>query len=508
MLIERLLGEDRRAPDILECLSNLSSDEVFTPPPVAGRMLDLLPDEVWSNPDLKWLDPVCKTGIFLREAASRLMDGLAEVIEDEGERRSHIFHNMLYGIAITELTGHIARRSLYYSKDASGEYAVVPLATTQGNILQRRSEHKHPPKLKGVVESSRKCEICGTPDKLDREGLENYAYTFIHDDEVFDMKFDVIIGNPPYQLEDTGFGAAATPIYQHFVNQAKSLDPLYMLFIIPARWYAGGKRLTEFRDSMLSDPHIQQLVDYPDASELFPGVDIKGGICYFLRNRDHVGKCQVVNVVNGEALPLVERALDEHEVFIRFGRSVEILSKVQARGEESFDAVLSTREPFGFMSNFDGYERAERKGHLVYVMRGNNRAWVARSDVRKNVDWIDHWKVFLATASDGSGTYPQSVLGRPIVEGPGVVCSGTYLVAGVYDSEQEAQNCADYLRTRFARFMVSLQKNTQHLTQQKASYLPKLDMKQAWTDSDLFDRYELDDVDWEFIQDVIKEMAS
>lgn len=356
MLAERILGEDRRAPDILDCLSNLSSDEVFTPPRIAGRMLDLLPEDVWQNPDLRWLDPACKTGIFLREAAARLMEGLARVIEDEEERRNHIFKNMLYGIAITELTGYVSRRSLYYSKNASNEHAVVQFDNEQGNILQCRSEHQYP--SKGVAKSARKCTICRAPDDLDasgREGLENYAYTFIHEEKVFDMKFDVIVGNPPFQLEDGGYGRSASPIYQHFVRKAKSLKPRYMSFVLPARWYAGGKGLNDFRAEMIADRSISHLVDYPDASECFPGVEIKGGVCYFLWDSLHDGDCKVVAMRDGEEVSEAVRDLrDGGDVLIRSNEAVSILDKVREKGEETLAEQVSARKPFGLPTDFGG----------------------------------------------------------------------------------------------------------------------------------------------------------
>ncbi len=505
MLIERILGEERQAPDILDCLSNLSSDEVFTPPLVAGRMLDLLPDELWSNPDLKWLDPVCKTGIFLREAASRLMDGLAEVIEDEQDRRRHIFENMLYGIAITELTGHIARRSLYYSKDASGEYAVVPLATQQGNILQRRSEHKYPPKLKGVVKSSRKCEICGTPDKLDREGLENYAYTFIHDNEVFDMKFDVIIGNPPFQLEDGGHGASATPIYQHFVRKARDLKPRYMSFIIPARWFAGGKGLDDFRAEMIADRHISQLVDYPKLFECFPGVEVKGGICYFLWESDHGGDCTVRTVIDGEVISEAERDLrGGGDVLIRSNESVSILEKVLEAGEETLDSQVSARKPFGLPTNFRGQEESTKR--IVRIYQNGGTAYVAPSEIIKNDKWLPLWKTLTPRAADGHGKIPMKVLGQSIVARPDEICTETYLVAGVYRTKTEAQNLAGYLETRFVRLLVSLRKHTQDVRADRFAFVPKLDMKTAWTDEALCARYGLSDEEVEFLENQILDM--
>jgi site-specific DNA-methyltransferase (adenine-specific) len=346
-MFKNIIGTHK--PDILDCISNLSSDEVFTPPSVVNQVLDLLPQKVWENPKLKFLDPACKSGVFLREAAKRLMIGLEAEIEDEDVRRKHIFQNMLYGIPITELTGYIARRSVYYSKVANSKNSVVKLESEQGNIVYKRGIHNY---VRG------KCMDCGAPEGvLDRgEELENYAYQFIHKNEVFKMKFDVIIGNPPYQLRDAGDSTGASPIYHLFVNQAKKLDPRYISMIIPSRWFAGGKGLDDFRDQMLKDKRISHLVDFHDAGDCFPGVEIKGGVCYFLWDQKYSGPCEVTPVLGGEKLKSAKRHIDSYDVFVRFNQSVEILQKVRLLRERVISEQISSRKPFSFPTNFKDYK--------------------------------------------------------------------------------------------------------------------------------------------------------
>ena len=492
----------RHKPDILDCIANLSNDEVFTPPAVANKMLDLLPPEVWTNPELRFLDPGCKSGVFLREAAKRLMAGLAAAIPDEAVRREHIFKNMLHGIAITELTAQISRRTLYYSKDASSEQSVVQLSTSDGNIRYQNIAHTF---------KAGSCIHCGAPEAAarDLESLESHAYLFIHEELDPTMKFDVIIGNPPYQLKDGGHGASASPLYHKFVQQAMSANPRYMSMIIPSRWFAGGKGLDEFRAQMLADRRMKVLVDHPDAGECFPGVEIKGGVCYFLWDAKHGGTdsdtCLVRNL-NGESIDEAHRRLDGYDVFIRFNKSVSILEKVLALKEPSLETQVSSRKPFGFATNFDDYKTKSFEGAVQLYARGEV-GWVAADKIVVHTEWISKWKVLTAMAAEGDGKFPNRITGRPIVAAPNSVCTETYLVLAVFDSDSEANNFAAYQQSRFFRFLVSLRKNTQHLTRDRFSFVPKLDMTEAWTDEKLYARYGFTPDEVAFIESMIKEMV-
>lgn len=491
----------RRTPDILECIANLSSDEVFTPPGLANSILDLLPKDVWSNKDLRFLDPACKTGIFLRECAKRLMVGLEDAIPDENERREHIFKNMLYGISITDITSLMSRRSLYYSKSGMSEHSVVKFDNEKGNILYENIRHTF---------EKRKCIYCGAPeDLLDRvEGLENHAYQFIHQDinSIFNnMKFDVIIGNPPYQLDTGGVGAQATPIYQKFIEVAIELNPRYISMIIPSRWFAGGMGLSDFRARMLGDKRLKVLVDHPNAEDCFPGVEIKGGVCYFLWDCKHDGECEVVSMLDGEEVSRATRKLDEHDTFIRFNESIDIIKKIRAKNEVTLDKKVSGVDAFKFPTNFKDFKMNEFKDSVKIYLNGEI-GWIDEEKIKVNKAWVDKYKVLVSRGYGAGSTYPHQILGKPIITDKNSCCTFTYLVLGVFSTKKEAENFSKYVKTRFFRFLVSLKKNTQDTSKDKFSFVPDIDMSQEWTDEKLFKRYGLDEKEQEFIKSIVKEM--
>lgn len=497
-------------PDVLTCLANLSNDEVFTPPNLVNDMLDLLPAELWSNPEVKFLDPVSKSGVFLREMAKRLMRGLESQIPDKQARINHIFSQQLYGIAITELTSLLSRRSVYCSKTANGKYSICETFNDeQGNIRYERMQHTwHPSTGSGA-----KCTYCGASQEVYDRGdeAESYAYNFIHTDnpeKIFNMKFDVIVGNPPYQLGSDG-GTRDIPIYNKFIEQAKKLNPKYLTMIIPSRWMASGLGLTEFRKTMLEDSRIKKLIDFPVASEVFVGVEIKGGVCYFLWDREYNGLCEVTNIRGEEIYGPTQRNLNEYDVFVRDGRAAKILKKVLAFQERSIIDILSVDKEFGWTSNFTGFHSKPNKGDvpLFYITRGKrNIGWIAREKVSKSAHLIEWWKVMIPQAgSDGGKKIPDPVLGKPLIAPSPSVCTQSYLFFFV-KSESEAKSVENYLHTRFFRFLVSLRKITQHATRSTYTWVPIQDFSEPWTDEKLYKKYDLTEEEIAFIESMIRPM--
>ncbi|MFN8152168.1 MAG: Eco57I restriction-modification methylase domain-containing protein [Solirubrobacterales bacterium] len=506
--------ERKHVPDILECLAQLSSDEVPTPPKLANDMLDLLPDEVWRDPDLKWLDPCSKSGVFLREIVKRLLfEGLVEWEPDFKKRREHIFRNMIYGCGITELTGIISRRTVYYSRHAAGEHSVIKFDDDAGNIPFVQAEHD--------FDSGGRCKICGAPEDLERgEDRENYAYAFIHDayptKELEDMKFDVIVGNPPYQIgmEDSAGNKTAniTPLYQMFVDRAVALDPHYLLMITPSRWFTGGKGLGEFRTRMIADRRLRTIVDNPKIYDCFPTAKIRGGVNYFLWDREHDGDCEISTRINGKVASTSVRDLREGEgVVIRDNRAASIVHKVKERSTSFLSSVVSPNDPFG-QSLKTNYKHSESKpfdGSIPLVF-GTKVGYISPSQIERRPEWVDRFKVLLPMASSGdtqvddAGNIVDVVLGAPIALAPGSACTQTYLVAGTFDTAEETQNYAEYLATKFVRFLVLQRKATQHITPDRFRFVPSLDMSKPWTDAQVNELFELTEEEIEYIDKTIK----
>ena len=504
-------------PDVLSCIANLSSDEVFTPPDVANALLDLLPQELFESPDTKFLDPACKSGVFLREIAKRLLKGLEPIYPDLQERTDHIFQKQLYGIAITELTAHLARRSLYCSKYPTGKYSVTkfPDDKPQGNIRFVVTQHRF---VNG------KCVFCNAaeseygPQKR-AGGLETHAYEMIHrlkPEEIFNMRFDVVIGNPPYQLSDGGAQASAKPIYHYFVEQAKKLNPRYLTMIIPARWYAGGKGLDGFRDTMLSDIHIKELHDFPNTDDCFPGVNIRGGVCYFLWSKEYDNREGLVNVVTHiqDETDAVNRSLkyEDLDIFLRYNKSLSILEKVMADcGENVMARYVSSRKPFGLSTDFAKTSKFRAKSSgMDYPIpcygKGKNIGYVEFNDIPNHQDWIGKWKVFTSRANNIGTELNDDNLNAFI--GKKEICTESYIVIGadMNLTEEQAKNLAGYLQTRFARFCHSLAKASQDATSKTYRFVPVQDFSRAWTDEDLYEKYGLTDDEVAFIESTIKEM--
>ena len=497
-------------PDVLSCIANLSNDEVFTPPEIANKMLDMLPQELFSDPNTTFLDPACKSGVFLREIAKRLIDGLADQIPDLQERIDHIFQKQLYGIAITELTSLLSRRSLYCSKYPNSKYSVTRFDDVQGNIRYKNIHHTW---MNG------KCVFCGASQEMFgeqvRENLEYHAYEFIHTlkpEDIFNMKFDVIIGNPPYQL-NTGGGndesaKQARPLYNLFVEQSKKLRPRFLTMIIPSRWFAGGMGLDSFRDTMLGDGHLIQMVDYPNAKDCFPQNSIGGGVCYFLWSRDEKGLCSFTSK-SGEISNTALRDLKEFPIFVRYNQAIDIIHKVQSKNEKSLASIVSSLNPFGFSSYSRGLETDFNNSIKLHSSKGVG--FVNRKEVLQGKNYIDKYQVMVSKTTGEhagepgkDGTFKVLAKFQPLP--PKEICTFSYFLVGNFDNEIENNNLYGYLKTKFARFLLLQAISSINISKEKFMFVPLQDFSKLWTDEELYEKYNLTQEEIDFIESMIKPM--
>jgi site-specific DNA-methyltransferase (adenine-specific) len=513
-----------RNPDVLTCIANLSNDEVFTPPELANQMLDTLAeswatdnngDSLWTNRHVRFLDPCTKSGVFLREITKRLTKGLEREIPDLQERVNHILSRQVFGIGITKLTSLLARRSVYCSKNANGSHSIAKIfGGSSGNIWFDRIEHTW---------LGDRCHFCGAAKSVFNrsDSLDTHAYAFIHAEnikarlcEMFgeNMQFDVIIGNPPYQLDDGGVGGAM-PLYQKFVQTAKALEPRYLSMVTPSRWFAGGRGLDSYREEMLGDKRLRVLVDYPKADEVFPGVLIGGGVSYFLWDTSHSGDCAVTIVRNGEKSQSI-RNLSEHDIFVRSNEALLILKKVLTNfGSGSFASLMSGPDPFGFRSNFEDYKNKPTKNdiklHYNAGGRGAVRAfgYVSPQQVTRNADWVGKWKLMLNRVYNVAESYPHRIIGSPSLLPPDEVCTGSFLVAGAFQSQSEAESAKSYYETKFFRFLLHLRKINQDAARHAYQWVPLQTWDRTWSDKELYSKYGLSSSDINYIESIIKPIS-
>ena len=493
-------------PDVLNCIANLSNDEVFTPPSLANQVLDLLPQELFWSPKTKFLDPFTKSGVFLREIVKRLDKGLEDQIPDRQSRIDHIMHNQVYGIACTELTALLARRSVYCSKTANGRFAVSRFDTPEGNIQYQAIQHSW---------VGGKCRFCGASQSVYDRGTdaEQYAYQFIHTDNpsqlTGNMTFDVIIGNPPYQLSDGGQAASAKPLYHLFTEQAIKLSPRYLTMIIPARWYAGGKGLDSFRNNMLTCRNIKKLVDFNNSSDCFPGVNIAGGVCYFLWEKDYLGDCEITNKSSNTPTTSLRRPLNEFPILVRNNTALSIIRKLLAQHTGTMNLSVLSYSYFAIRS----YERGTETKHNskdIILLTSQGKGFYARNKMEDRHRIIEKYKVIITYAMSG-GNKPSSqgdyqVISSLQILKPNEACTETYLVLSSFETKEEAENLCTYVRTKTFRFLLLQALTSIHITKESFIFVPLQDFSHPWTDEMLYKKYNLTEDEIAFIESMIRPM--
>ena len=492
-------------PDILSCIASLSSDEVFTSPKLVNQILDSLPLYIWNDPELTFLDPFCKSGVFLREITKRLLEGLENHIPDMEKRINHILTKQVFGIGITELTTLISRRSLYLSKNANTSLSICKFDDEAGNLKYIKKDHNW--------NTNGKCKFCNVKKEIYNRNseLEKYAYSFIHVDDpskLFNMKFDVIIGNPPYQLKDGGNKSSATPIYNLFVDQAKKLNPKYLIMIIPSRWFAGGRGLDEFRKNMLTDKHLSQIHDYKDASHCFPGRRVAGGVCYFLWEKNY--NQNLVKVFEHEKDKVVyEKSRKTNEdftdIFIRDSIVHGIVEKIQKMKEESLAKIVFTQKPFGLRTNFIDFDNdGDIKVYTKQIKEGFS--FVSKNKVTKNADLIDKWKVVTSRSTSVPEEDNGQVLrlSQTFIAEPGSIVTESYIMIGCFDDEKDANNLLSYLKTKFFRVLCQMNIVSPDVSPRVFNLVPMQKFDISWNDQKLYEKYDLNQEEINHIEKLIK----
>ena len=460
--------------DIFDYIPPQKTNQIFTPRRVVKMMVDMIErtnPEVFTDYSSKFIDLYAKSGLYVTEIVKRLNEGLEKQIPGREERIKWILENQVYALAPSNIIYNIVKNFVYPETVGVSAKNLVELDLT---------EYIDDPNWKERIK-----EAFGGED----------------------VKFDVIIGNPPYQLEDEGHGRSASPMFDGFVEQAMNMNPRYLSMIVPARWYSGGKGLNSFRRMMLSDDRVREIHDFPDYRDVFPlSIQLKGGVCYFLWDRDNRGDCKVTSNHGGRVVSVLERPLLDFglDTFIRYNEAISIVSKVQVFNEESIMDLVSPRKPFGLPTNYSGLTRPTEATIKVYQHGGIG--YIDRSEIEQNTDVIDKYKVFIPPLGSGSDGFPHPILGRPFLGEPGSICTETYLFLGRFDNALEPRNLISYISTRFFRFLVLLNKPTQHATRKVYQLVPKQDFSKPWTDEELYEKYGLIDEEIAFIESMIRPM--
>jgi site-specific DNA-methyltransferase (adenine-specific) len=458
--------------------------EVLTSKREVLDMLNLVKYET-TRLESRFLEPACGDGNFLSEVLNLKLNSLEKDFvknKYEFEKISIIIFGSIYGIDILKDNVIIARNRLY------DQYL---------EIYNKNFKNDDNPKLFKCIKYI-----------LDKNIIHADALSFIHSptpEEIFDMKFDVIIGNPPYQMSDGGGGGgSAKPIYNKFINTAKRLNPRYLTMIIPSRWYSGGKGLDEFREEMLNDKRISKIVDFPDSSDCFPGVEIKGGVCYFLWERDYSGECEITNI-NKSKKNIFKRPLLEKDLnfFIRYNRSISIIRKVLKFKDENFSSLVSARKPFG-ISDFKGKSKKNKNDIKIFYIRGFG--YIDEKKILTGKENIKKHKIFISKAYGAGESFPHQIINKPFYGETNSVCTETYLHIGPFSSKLECENVISYIKTKFFRFLVLMIKNTQNTTRSVYRLVPIQNFEKKWNDKLLYKKYDLDQNEIKFIEDMIRPM--
>ena len=489
------LSVEQRAVNALDRFSRISGSEVVTPQRICRDMINNIGlDEIVDliNNGGKILDIAGKTGEFPFAIYTLLKDRVNHntlrkaVYTIPTSSITYEFTRLIYEILDFELS-NIADKFTSYDL----------LSTDESGNIDYES-------LSKVITQSKPFSDIKLYDEVP-EGDEN-------------VNFDVIIGNPPYQVSDGGAQASAKPIYNNYVELAKTISPKYITLVMPTRWYAGGKGLDDFRKAMFEDTTIQELHDYLHPEEVFPDTNNRGGICYVLWNKEYNNSETPITITNHEGrgkISISNRNLRfrDSDLFLRYGEAISIIEKVVPEGTDTLNNYISAAKAFGFRTFFINDPRFRNttdglNDPIKCYGRGNKIGYVERDEIRSHTEWIDKWKVFVPE-SNNIGTELNDDNQNSFVGTPQTICTETFLVVGaeLELTERTAANLSMYLKTKFARFLHSMAKISQHGTAKTYIFVPLQDFTRQWEDADLYAKYNLTEEEIAFIESTIKPMA-
>ncbi len=326
------------------------------------------------------------------------------------------------------------------------------------------------------------------------------------------MKFDVIIGNPPYQLSDGGHSRSASTIYHLFVENAKRLNPKYLSMITPSRWFVGGKGLDQYRKDMLSDRRLKKIVDYETSSEVFRGPDIAGGVNYFLWDRDHNGKCEIVNIRKDKEFSTT-RYLDEFNVMIRDNKAIKIIKKIKdlkINNDKRLSDVVSPRKVFNLSTNYS----PKNSGIPCWFIQKIGKKFANKSDITDSKNLLNKWKFLVPKApiagqTDFSKPVGFYYNGNTIIAKPGECCTESLIVAGAFNTEKETKSFKSYLFTKIARFLLLQSVISQDVTRKNFMFVPDLgSYDRTYDDKYLINKWNISDKEWEYIDSRITKISN
>ena len=487
--------------DIFELIPNQKTNQIFTPKKVVQMMINQLEEHdpsLFTRTDTTFLDLYMKSGMYITEIVKKLFINTRKHYNSDDDCLKHILENQVYGLAPTPILQGITQ-SYIFGFDA--ENNISRQHFIQHDIIPEAQEGKAKEKLQELFNLKK------------------------------DMKFDAVVGNPPYQESDGGAQASAKPIYNYFVESAKDINTRMINLIMPTRWYAGGKGLDDFRKQMLNDEHIVEIHDFLNPNIIFPSTNIRGGVCFILWDNDYNNEKDLVKVVTygdsfSDRKELKRKLkLDGEDIFIRNIESLEILKIIKSQKEfTSFENHISSRRPFDIdafiVKDLDKYKQNENglKNPVLCYGKGKQTGFLEREEITKNIEWIDKYKVFTPRANN-IGTELNDDNLNTFIGTPNTICTESYIVVGVNLNldEHSAKNLSQYLTTKFARFLHSLGKASQDATSKTYKFIPLQDFTAKsdidWSksiseiDQQLYKKYGLSEDEISFIESMIKPMA-